>query len=1778
MKKKSLFTLLVTVLIAVIAIGCNNKGGNYKFDPYDDFTGIDETAVLQIDDYVTLDGELTEDIWTESKNAVVVEGATVMQGSGNPIDVEEWGEREMTVYTYIGEKAIYFAFEVTDRNLYYNSSRAQGGNSTVEVYFTSTEHTKFERGCFSLRVSVTGFEENNGTLVNTYVPTALNDEWKISKTRGKTAAAAKVDGTVCNYDTTNFDTSNNVGYVIEAAIAWDLIADEKPAGIQYTAAFCQAAGYNRNRLNNTFIPGTNYMRPATWKLITNDGIVEDKNAFLDQSVKVEEGVTLDGKLDEALWEGAQPRTYVSGHKRADNGKDIYLSTYNVNTDEGVYVGFESNEDMVYGGHSDPRFNTGVELLLAVGGTTTINKENVIQYRYNVDGTNVANTRWVGNQSDYPYTQAYFPAKQGGYVIGADGNEGEMNISDAQGWSGEIFIPWSAFNVSTAGYRDGVALIPNYYRRTSGTDEATAQRAWVRPVEVNICSNGSQNINPQEKWFLFENGKPLYDSVGVNDVSFEKADLVTDIDGNYYEANIFAGYTDNVATVLQELFPGLENGTFGFEPSLGVTVTESGDGYYTIRVPESAADTFGVDGKDVTFTSGELTDTFNFSIDNEFALDGILSEPTYANLKKLSYTMTNVSTVHTEFTVALRKNAMYLYVLTDDANYSNNYNSVALGMELYFNFGDTLSSRNTYQIRLLTANNAKDRMLYTYKDVAGSDGWSWDENGVRSEIERVFVDNNNGTYQIEAKIPYSVFGLSEKPEWVEICPAVKFIKSGTSTTTRFFYEGNEKPSRHKNLYMRFTEAGFTPDVFMFDNANKAIEQISVIKGVGLSEGNYVGTIKLSHINDGNVPVVDAVFSGDFENYFTSYNNGTYAFAIPASLFDGANSLTASWTSSITSGNIVIKATDLSSVYFIGSNALGSSNTLVNAYPHTVVEHEGSKYYKLDISVFGDENCSISVPSDLYELEFTIAGVDGVITNVVADNLYEVLIPVDEITENTTYVISGSTIDGSQGTIQFVPKALSAEKQNYLVDNMLVYMNMNGNVDDLTHAHETEMIYGSASYGDDAYYNMAQASRSLNVKGLDLSGKSFTISMMVNGDELKNTYTQGYASVLFGNNTVDRQIKNVGDTMLLRYRGYNKNGESVSEAAMFGIGLYDETGKDLGAVNLIDVMNYLEGWNRLTFTFDFGTPGSLIVKVYVDGTLRVSAVKTGLIDFKLDATTWGIGGPAQQFDFNAGNADVPPYKNINVTVGLDDFMIIEGILDDESILAIDGYTEKTVSKIGFAPEDVFFEQGSLVGGEYATEFNIASLIGIPLEGATLVDAPDGITLTDGRLSFTAEAISAINGTITLTLQIGDVQKEFNVTYVPYTTLYAENATVYEADAIEGEIELTVKISADEDMLSSVAGASLTASTLTGSTVTDNGDGTYTIKADASAFASAATHTVTVTLGAAQTQFTISYKTMDALNASVFLDFNEGDYANRITGAASEATGTIATVEGTDGTDAAILKTGDASQGAHVNISNAALGSDDFTIAFTTKLFKAQTKGGSGAAGYEILNSGSSVDSGADTVQLSIMQTAANSGKYQFRIQLGKNIAHQRFVVDLSAQQAEEWLDNWIDVVLIVDRDCDYEQTPGVTSDITFTETAYAYLYINGELVHTNRLFYGTDQVLGNGTIRLAGNKNWHPEKDVYMDNFAVFNRVLNAREIGLLDAYADYWNAQSQWSVGAASFDFSAAAGKDPYVHTLDIISTGTDISTAEITGIPQASTATVQYTTGGVGLYQFRQKS
>lgn len=846
MKKRSfIFTLIIALFVAVFAFGCGETvTPESPFKDYTDFTGADAAEMI-IDEEITLDGILTEDVWANCQNSIYWKSTDTRR------TMPDGSLKDMTVHTYFGENAIYVAFEVKDCSVFYNRSRRQSRNTGVELYFAPIDKPVHGEGNWSVRVSPTTKDPVVG-----YYQGDKGGDYSEVKFKNRAKAAAVVDGTI------NEGDRDDNGYTVELAISYDFFP-EKLDAYQFTAAFVQVGSYDRDeRYANTFIPGTGHLSPSGWKAISNEGAITDKGAIMDKNVVADEFMTIDGVLDEAQWIDAIENN--KGKSITATAYNATYTTYTVMTDLGLYIGLDSTEKHVYYDERVAKYNTGAEIFIVPNGDTFISS-NAVQFRFNVGGVG---ERWVGNGNGWG--TGYFPAVSKGSV-----KNGVINSSDTDGWQGEIFIPWEGLNVTEQRWKEEIAIYANYYYAPASgiweniNNNAQANAAGWRYLNPTGYSN--QNVNAYEKFFRFtkEGGFTFNDfAITTEDLDTStmmpgasiianNADLADKIDAtkNYYytEHNVtigsialLSGFTTNTSS---EAIGTIEKYS---DIETEIVYEYLGSNSYRVYIPADAT-ALEEFSKDATLTyinnaGGRIN--FNIGYDEYMSVNGKITSVDTLNgyiaeeNKAKFVNKLGPATVNNNIWVVPEENAIYATAIISDVNASANRGKSSL--DLAITLGE-LSKDDTIMVRVYASGVVEAYTFNQYTSKGKTTPWKFDDE-LTSKIKAGALASVTG-YVVEVKIPWSVFGLEEKVDVVYAAPSVNMVANATAGVSHGVYGNKVMVLNHLHLdkanYLAFDYDGFVP------NAIYAIEEVTFVDGANLDGDNYVADVAVSYVPFGGM---------------------------------------------------------------------------------------------------------------------------------------------------------------------------------------------------------------------------------------------------------------------------------------------------------------------------------------------------------------------------------------------------------------------------------------------------------------------------------------------------------------------------------------------------------------------------------------------------------------------------------------------------------------------------------------------------------------------------------------------------------------------------------------------------------------------------------------------------------------------------------------------------------------------------------------------------------------
>lgn len=376
------------------------------------------------------------------------------------------------------------------------------------------------------------------------------------------------------------------------------------------------------------------------------------------------------------------------------------------------------------------------------------------------------------------------------------------------------------------------------------------------------------------------------------------------------------------------------------------------------------------------------------------------------------------------------------------------------------------------------------------------------------------------------------------------------------------------------------------------------------------------------------------------------------------------------------------------------------------------------------------------------------------------------------------------------------AFKQEIANTLKTSAIAYYDFDGNVTNQVDgvnatvrkrfASSTE---GEAVYADDntAYVaNMLQ--RSLTMEKVSLGTKSFTVSALINGKDLKENTIQGsgHATILFG--TADVDTTNEGFSVRLKYDG------------TIQVKVHDKY--VCNVVAGIPMSTLSDDYSRWTFVFDRSSNEQFVFKVYVEGklifvnTTKATDNNCAMVSLDTAEGKLGIGGAGTFWSSTTGYTA----NRGTAEIRFGDFAIYEGLLD-EKLLDETTY-QMYVNSIfkGISVSDVtytFIDKDA--NGNYVVNLAIESNNSdVSTAGATLVKAPNGITLTetDGvyTLTCTAEAFALLEEVQTLTLKVADQERSFKVYKEDFLHLSKTKFNVTVAEVVDEKVNITIGVYAD------------------------------------------------------------------------------------------------------------------------------------------------------------------------------------------------------------------------------------------------------------------------------------------------------------------------------------------------------------------------------------------------
>lgn len=1409
MRKKSFIIVLLVLVMSLSIFACagggnhNGGSGDYKFDDYTDFTGDDTSPKLELDEGMTLDGKLDETAWAEADNTLT---------ATSPHSTEE-EPLVMNVTTHFGEKALYFAFDVTDNTIFVNTGRRQSRNTGVELYLSSIDNFTFGNGAISVRVTPDG---RGGGLIGYYVPSG--NAWSETTAKGKYAAATYIDGEI--------NSRNGAkGYTVELALSYDLIGGKTNA-VQYTASFIQSRVLERDeRLDNTFLKGTSYLQPGSWIGVTENSIIrgDEKYNFLDENYVVTDAdMTVDGKLDDANWQTliAEGKGKTITHKASG----ITLTTYVHFGENGVYIGLDSDaKEVWYNAERATKYNTGAEVFISALGNTVLSSDTALQFRFAVGGNSL---RYRANPNAvYPYTSAYVPAK----IAGSVKNGGEFNkavdtengYNGVDGWQGEIFVPWSAFGATTPEQKSQIAVYNNLYLSKGDTayNNDTEARAdgwsYLAPAEQKVWGNGSAEVNPQKSFFRFtKNDGFVFCGVEVPDaVMLKNADgtFTATLSPRYIDAVTSSAFTTETKEIV--------GGTFGVPGVPEITAdafAQNEDGSFTMTVSEDAAKKL-IGGKQAVFRTDDIEAYFNIEyidvdssrfdagrvkayINFNGGIDNIIGVGTtfvgrgtpelvkYGTGSAINgYYAANMKKGSVKLNETVGTGSFTMSAMVNGDDIKNYIKSETVGGYAFVIFGtgnvdgnngfSLRVRKDTLQVKFLGQRNQHDAVLM---NVSGWQRWTFlvDRETAGKLTYTLYLDNNKvieKTISLASDVSLDVEGYNT----IGIgAPGCNLDGDGTGGGYT-----DKSIGLDEYVYMAGT-FDFKDMLDMIAWANEANAKYAfstdnvVFDFNDMTESGYAQQLRVvAYPEDGSasVNVTDVTFGAEIADYITRAEGADYfTLSIPA---DKADEFRAGVRATYTYKGVTRTFT----VKYIALEKLYLDVTEISVWKKNKVGDN----YVFTVRVYGDSEHTIGldgVTFDKWNDRVTYSG-NGIYTFSVLASDVEGLTSVQNIVASR-----GEGVTTAE--FEFEYKYITQNEINAIAKDAKAYIDFDGDVTDAIGSNAS-VARGTATYGDatkyegDKYFAANQKNTSVKL-ATTLGTGSFTVSMLVNGADIKSYAKSGYAFVLVGTGNVDG---NSGFSVRVR-----------SNTFQVKIG---STRKDHSA----QLNKITGGWQRWTMTFDRSTEGTVKYAIYLDGVQVVndSVAYTDSLDVS-GFNTLGIGAPGCSLD---GDGTGGGYTNM--AIGIDDFMLINRVITANEIAALDSYYTEISAIAGWKVDDVTVKFDEVTTGEDKTvNLNIVKYAaGAITTGATFTGLPEGVTISETAGAYTLtipyEKLGELKAGVTVTAKVGVIERTFTVKYVPLDTLYASTVNFYEYEIDAGAaVTRTVKVSADAEGTVSIAGA--------------------------------------------------------------------------------------------------------------------------------------------------------------------------------------------------------------------------------------------------------------------------------------------------------------------------------------------------------------------------------------
>ncbi|MGN1078507.1 MAG: hypothetical protein ACI4ST_08310, partial [Candidatus Gallimonas sp.] len=787
-------------------------------------------------------------------------------------------------------KGVYFAFSVKDSAIYYSADRTASHNTSVELYLSALGSHEWDGNSFRISVVPTGADSCETEMRTRRVKTA---DFGGGDALGKTWALwYKAHFAGCHINGMGIDSSFNEGYDIELFVPYESLGlSEKPQAIQFMTAFyhVESAASNADAVWSKCYQSGSIDILGTWLAANNETVLPYAQMADALNVKTDAYMTIDGVLDESVWKTEKALTY-----RAVNhtyGVDAEISSLAHFGEEGVYLAVTVKDDKIYATNSrNVKYNTGVEIWIQDAEKTEVG-DGSVQLRVDALG-NIS--KWYGTENA-SYLEGYFLSRSAVKLYGATAENGVVATDGAEGFTVEIFLPYSTLGLSEA--PDSIAVYPQYIRATDLTNTVNSNSSlwyFVQPASQATAKTDSQNA------FLY---------LGENDFVGEISSSVGGLALGEGERLSPGGYGASVSFVKNYRSTSAHVVSFESVPVVGiesltqgVTLTEGQEGEYEIRFADAF---FGNAGRyEVRLSAGAQEQILPvYLLDSGFAIDGETSaaegwnENNYLTyrLGTNSYGVDSDSSVST--LVRLGDTGVYVAVkISDHAVFATSareikYNS---GVEIWIQDANAAAvDARSVQLRIDALGNTETWIgteEHTFARGSFDVATAVKLLGATAENGVVATNEAEG-FLVEIFLPYFVLGLSGAPDSIAVFP--QYVHAGDLTNTinsnstvwSFYNPASQTVAKtdSKNAFLYLYDNDFTSTL--------SLSSSSCFFGADAltAEGEYKTTVtaskayaaKASHSkNFLSVPVIGAEFIAESGITVAERKDGEYGITLSA----------------------------------------------------------------------------------------------------------------------------------------------------------------------------------------------------------------------------------------------------------------------------------------------------------------------------------------------------------------------------------------------------------------------------------------------------------------------------------------------------------------------------------------------------------------------------------------------------------------------------------------------------------------------------------------------------------------------------------------------------------------------------------------------------------------------------------------------------------------------------------------------------------------------------------